>query len=97
MDNQKLIDLLADLRTDLTDLRTDLADLRTDLANLMTDLVDLRTDLADLRTDLADLMTDLADLVDLFTDRGPRGALLIYIGSPTSPLEPSLFFSFESS
>ena len=34
MDNQKLIDLLADLRTDLVDLRTDLADLMTDLPDL---------------------------------------------------------------
>ena len=59
---EKILEILGVIQSDVSGLKTDVADLKTDVADLKTDVADLKTDVADLKTDVADLKTDVADL-----------------------------------
>ena len=54
---EKILEILGVIQSDVSGLKTDVADLKTDVADLKTDVADLKTDVADLKTDVADLKT----------------------------------------
>jgi len=61
MDNEeKIMDLLGILVSEVAEIKTDLADVKTDLAGVKTDLADVKTDLADVKTDLAETKQTVA-------------------------------------
>ena len=59
---EKILEILGVIQSDVSGLKTDVADLKTDVADLKTDVADLKTDVADLKTDVAGLKNDVADL-----------------------------------
>ena len=68
---EKILEILGVIQSDVSGLKTDVADLKTDVAGLKNDVADLKTDVAGLKTDVADLKTDVAglknDVADLKT------------------------------
>ena len=59
---EKILEILGVIQSDVSGLKTDVADLKTDVAGLKNDVADLKTDVADLKTDVAGLKNDVADL-----------------------------------
>ena len=59
---EKILEILGVIQSDVSGLKTDVADLKTDVAGLKNDVADLKTDVADLKNDVAGLKNDVADL-----------------------------------
>ncbi len=69
---EKILEILGVIQSDVSGLKTDVADLKTDVADLKTDVADLKTDVAGLKNDVADLKTDVADLKNDVADLKTR-------------------------
>lgn len=59
---EKILELLAELKTDVAGLKTDVAGLKTDVAGIKTDVAELQTDVAGLQTDVTGLKTDVTSI-----------------------------------
>ena len=59
---EKILEILGVIQSDVSGLKTDVADLKTDVAGLKNDVADLKTDVAGLKNDVAGLKNDVADL-----------------------------------
>lgn len=67
--DEKILEILMQMQSDISDLKTgqakleqDVSDLKTDVADLKSDVSGLKTDVADLKTGQAKLEQDVADL-----------------------------------
>ena len=60
--DEKILEILMQMQSDISSLKTDVADLKTGQAKLEQDVAGLKTDVADLKTDVTGLKTDVADL-----------------------------------
>ena len=69
---EKILEILGVIQSDVSGLKTDVANLKTDVADLKTDVADLKTDVAGLKNDVADLKTDVADLKNDVADLKTR-------------------------
>ena len=59
---EKILELLAELKTGFAEIKTDVAEIKTDVAELQTDVTGIKTDVARIKTDVAELQTDVAGL-----------------------------------
>ncbi len=66
---ERILNMLAGMQTDIHDLKTDVHDLTTDVQGLKTDVQGLKTDVGTLKTDVQDLKSDVLKInVRLDTD-----------------------------
>ena len=67
-----LIDIVSDIKTDVSGLKNDVAELKTDVSGLKNDVAELKTDVSGLKNDVAELKTDVSglknDVAELKTD-----------------------------
>ena len=61
---EKILEILGNIQTDISGLKSDVSGLKTDVSGLKTDVSGLKTDVSGLKTDVADLKSDVADLRD---------------------------------
>ncbi len=76
---EKILEILVQMQTNITDLKSGQAQIRADIADLRTDVTTLKSEQAQMRADIADLRTDVttlkseqaqmrADITELKTD-----------------------------
>jgi len=61
---EKMLEMLSEIKGDITELKSDVATVKGDITELKTDMAAVKSDITELKTDMATAKDDIAELQD---------------------------------